>query len=131
LANSRAASIFGYQRQDLIGRPMQSLLSGHLSRATENLGTPQQAPPVQSAMPQFDLMGWRRDGSLVPIEIRSSPQATSDGLLTASVIRDLSDLKETEAALHLRERAMEAITQGILITDPTKPNNPIIYVNPA
>lgn len=36
-----------------------------------------------------------------------------------------------EAQLRLRNRALEATTTGILITDPHQPDNPIIYCNPA
>jgi two-component system, cell cycle sensor histidine kinase and response regulator CckA len=36
-----------------------------------------------------------------------------------------------EEALHLRNLAVEACSQGILLTDPRQPNNPIIYANPA
>jgi PAS domain S-box-containing protein len=39
--------------------------------------------------------------------------------------------KRTEAELRLRDRAMESISEGIVITDPSLPDNPIIYANPA
>ena len=42
---------------------------------------------------------------------------------------DLTDRKEAEELLRMRDRAIHAVTQGILITDPTQPGNPIIYVN--
>src|SRR3989442_10884726 len=36
-----------------------------------------------------------------------------------------------EATLRLRDRAIAETSNGILITDPHQPDNPIIYVNPA
>ena len=39
--------------------------------------------------------------------------------------------RRTEATLKLRDRAMEAVGEGILITDAAVPDNPLIYVNPA
>ncbi|MFO0883514.1 MAG: PAS domain S-box protein [Pirellulales bacterium] len=39
--------------------------------------------------------------------------------------------KEDEAKLHLRDRAINAIQQGILITDCQRANFPIIYVSPG
>lgn len=37
--------------------------------------------------------------------------------------------RSAEAALSLRDRAMAAIAEGICITDPHQPDNPIVYVN--
>lgn len=45
------------------------------------------------------------------------------------ISRDVTDLRKTEETLRLRDRAMEAVSQGILITDPNQPDNPIIYAS--
>jgi PAS domain S-box-containing protein len=44
---------------------------------------------------------------------------------------ETANRKRSEEALHLRDRAMEAISQGIFIIDPAQPGHPVIYVNPA
>jgi len=44
---------------------------------------------------------------------------------------DVTDRKRAEGALHLRDRAIRAVTQGILITDPSQPDNPIVYASPG
>ncbi|OWK34144.1 sensory box histidine kinase/response regulator [Fimbriiglobus ruber] len=44
---------------------------------------------------------------------------------------DITARKRTEDDLHLRDRAIRAATQGLLITDPNKPDNPIVYVSPG
>ena len=46
-----------------------------------------------------------------------------------TVIVDITDLRRTEEALVLRDRAIQQVTQGILITDPRQPDNPIIYAS--
>jgi diguanylate cyclase (GGDEF)-like protein/PAS domain S-box-containing protein len=46
-------------------------------------------------------------------------------------LSDIHDRKEAEIQLILRERSLEAIGQGVLITDPRQPDNPIIYSNAA
>jgi diguanylate cyclase (GGDEF)-like protein/PAS domain S-box-containing protein len=57
--------------------------------------------------------------------------------LAQSVITSLQSLREyalrkkTEAALHLRQRAIEASANAIVITNATKPDFPVEYVNPA
>jgi PAS domain S-box-containing protein len=45
------------------------------------------------------------------------------------VARDITELKRTEETLRLRDRAIQAVSQGILITDPNQPDNPIIYAS--
>ncbi|MDJ1173260.1 PAS domain S-box protein [Roseofilum capinflatum] len=47
------------------------------------------------------------------------------------VCRDITDQKESEKKLGLLERAIAASTNGIIISDSTKPGNPIVYVNPG
>lgn len=41
------------------------------------------------------------------------------------------DRIQAEEALRLRDRAMQALSQGIVITDPRKFDNPIVYVSPS
>jgi len=42
-----------------------------------------------------------------------------------------AEQRKIEATLKLRDRAMEAVGEGIMITDATELDSPIIYVNPA
>lgn len=51
-------------------------------------------------------------------------------LLLLHVKRAL-EKQRTEVALRLRQRAIEASSNGIMIIDITLPDNPIVYVNPA
>ncbi|ACC85009.1 EAL and GGDEF domain-containing protein [Nostoc punctiforme] len=46
-------------------------------------------------------------------------------------VEKISPLQEPEVDLHLMERAIAASSNGIILTDPNQPDNPIIYVNPA
>ena len=48
-----------------------------------------------------------------------------------STISDISDRKQLEQALRLRDHAIQAVSQGILITDALAPDHPIVYVSPA
>jgi diguanylate cyclase (GGDEF)-like protein/PAS domain S-box-containing protein len=49
----------------------------------------------------------------------------------ANVLATAIDRKQSEARLHLMERAIAASSNGIVLTDANQPENPIIYVNPA
>ena len=47
------------------------------------------------------------------------------------ISRDITNRRKAELALRLRDRAIQAASQGILITDPNVQDNPIIYASPA
>lgn len=44
---------------------------------------------------------------------------------------DVTERQQTNEALRVRTRAIDASRSGVVITDPHQPDNPIIYVNPA
>jgi PAS domain S-box-containing protein len=46
-------------------------------------------------------------------------------------LRDITDRKQAEESLKLRERAIAASSNGIIITDARQKDNPIIYANPG
>jgi len=51
--------------------------------------------------------------------------------LYAMARRDIAERRQAEEAMRLRDRALMAIAQGILISDPAQPENPVIYANDA
>lgn len=46
-----------------------------------------------------------------------------------AIVRDMTSAKRYEMELKLRNRAMASSSEGITISDPSMPGNPIIYVN--
>jgi two-component system cell cycle sensor histidine kinase/response regulator CckA len=44
---------------------------------------------------------------------------------------DIDAQKMAEEDLRLRDRALQAVSQGVLITDPRRPENPIVFVSPS
>jgi two-component system cell cycle sensor histidine kinase/response regulator CckA len=47
------------------------------------------------------------------------------------IARDITDRKRAEDALRLRDRAIGAATQGLIITDAGQPEHPLVYVSPG
>ncbi|CAA9460553.1 MAG: diguanylate cyclase/phosphodiesterase (GGDEF & EAL domains) with PAS/PAC sensor(s) [uncultured Rubrobacteraceae bacterium] len=50
---------------------------------------------------------------------------------TAQLEAVVAELRENAKALRLRTRALDASSNGIVISDPNLPDNPIIYANPS
>ncbi|XHR30043.1 MAG: ATP-binding protein [Chthoniobacteraceae bacterium] len=62
--------------------------------------------------------------------LRISDHRTREGG-TVTLRTDITNLKEIQETLILRDRAIAAAVSGILVTDPNQPDNPIVDVNPA
>lgn len=64
------------------------------------------------------------------LESTVQPYTTSHGEFHAVVVsRDITDRRKAEEDLALRDRAIASTSEGICITDPHQPDNPVIYVN--
>lgn len=74
----------------------------------------------------------RDQGKTTDAEMRISEAIDEDRMVyVVASLRDVSERKRVEESLRLRERAIAASSNGIVITDATKPENPMIYVNPS
>ncbi len=75
----------------------------------------------------------RKDGSYAEVFDRGHVVHDAAGRPARAVgaLMDLSERKRAEAALHLRDRALAASSSGVVITEATHPDYPIVYANPA
>jgi PAS domain S-box-containing protein len=75
---------------------------------------------------------WRRDGTSFPVDYQSRPIYRGDQRLGAVVtFADISNRRAVEETMRLRDRSLAAISQGLFITDPSRSDEPIVYVNAA
>ena len=83
LVNDHADRVFGYPREELIGMPIQTLIS-------ERPRTGPQADPQA-------FFGRRKDGSDVPVEVGLNPIHTVDGLFFVASVVDTTERQRAEA----------------------------------
>lgn len=72
-------------------------------------------------------------GRIVNVDLRSDAIKDATGKIVGTVCihTDITQRKRDEEGLRLRERAIAASSNGIIIADASIPHGPIIYVNPA
>ena len=97
IVNAQAERMFGYDRKELLGQHVESLLPerfhnshiGHRKTFAEN-------PTVRPMGSGLNLFGKRKEGSEFPVEISLSPVATASGMFVSTVIRDVTRRKLLE-----------------------------------
>ncbi|MGJ0506009.1 MAG: PAS domain S-box protein [Methylocystis sp.] len=117
--------ILGLSPQEVIGKTYLSLFDGGSGRSAQ-AERPQPFTRVVNCYRH-------RDGRRIFTESTGAPIFDEAGRLVKwrGVDRDITDRKNYEDALRVRNRAMEAVNVGIVICDARRPGNPNIYVNPA
>jgi PAS domain S-box-containing protein len=97
LANTQAHRMFGYAEGELIGQSIEVLVPGGVRGRHAALREGYHRQPRTRPMGVgLDLVGRRKDGSEVPVEISLSPMRNDHGLLVTSIIRDITERKKTE-----------------------------------
>ena len=99
-ASEQLKRIFGFERGELIGRPIEMLIPERFraSHAAHRTGYAA-APRVRSMGAGLELYGRRKDGSEFPIDILLGPVEDPEGRRVLAVVRDLSERKREEEEL--------------------------------
>jgi PAS domain S-box-containing protein len=121
LVNGQTERMFGYTRDELVGKPVEVLVPERFRRHVEHRDKYMKAPSVRPMGADFELFARRKDGTEIPVEISLSPMESDDERLVLAALRDVSARRSTEAQLRQRETRfrvlLEATPDPIVIVD--------------
>jgi PAS domain S-box-containing protein len=115
LVNAQTERLFGYTREELLGRPVESLVpersrDAHVGHRHGYFGDPHTRPMGVG----MELSGLHKDGHEFPVEVSLSLLETEDGVLAISAIRDITGRRRAEETM----RESEAFKNQILESSP-------------
>jgi anti-anti-sigma factor len=125
LGNRRCAEMFGYEPTELVGRPVETLVPADLRAAHRGYRAAYARAPEARAMgDRTRLVGLRKDGATLPVEISLAPVPTATGHFVLAVIRDatedrrredLADLARAAVAEHTRreQELLDRVVQSL------------------
>lgn len=114
LVNAQIERLFGYDRSELIGQPLE-MLEPMRFRAEQSqfrasfLADSPGRPPETGR----DLYGLRKDGSEIPIEIGLTRLRTDQGVFVLSSVVDITERKRFEMQLRNQLRERDVLLQEI------------------
>ncbi len=116
--NSGAELIFGYAEAEVLDRAVARLIPERFVDAhregMERIGS---GGPPRVMGKTVELIGRRKNGDEFPLDLSLAQWETPDGRFVTGIIRDITERKRAEAALHLKSAALEAAANAIVITD--------------
>lgn len=99
-ANAELERLFGYRREELIGKPIELVVPAAAREAHRKHRSAYGDLPTSRMMGAGrDLNGLRKDGSEFPVEIGLNPSRSRGQLSVLAVIADITERKRTQEAL--------------------------------
>jgi PAS domain S-box-containing protein len=111
-ANGQAEKMFGYRREELLGRPAEMLgLEGLHGTWTQVIETAEHCPDARSVDSELSLAGLHKDGREFPVEVSLGLVEAENALHLILSIRDNTERRKVEAELRSRVQQQALVAQ--------------------
>lgn len=127
--NPAAQRIFGYTREEILGRNISTLMPSplaeqHDSHLRKHLSKPDKPISVNGR----EVLGQRKDGRHIPLQLAIGKAQTPAGTIFVGYLQDISERKRTDAQLRIAASVFQHVREGVAIVDA---NHNISDANPA
>ena len=119
LANARAEELFGYAREEIVGRNVEILLPERFGTSPESDRANFFIAPDAAMGSHAQLFARRKDGSEVPIEISVNPVQTPHGLVVLANVVDISARLAAEEITRRTREQVELLSRVSLLGEMT------------
>ncbi len=128
LVNAQIETLFGYERTELLGQPIETLVPDRFQTVHRAHRTRYRAgPQIRSMGAGVLLFGRRRDGTEFPVEISLSPLESDAGLRIVAVVRDVTERINAEQQSRRVHQVLDATNDAVYIFDAANPR--LVFVN--
>jgi PAS domain S-box-containing protein len=128
--NTVAETIFGYSKKELVDRELNLLMpSNYHENLSKYFAAFIKIGKRRKMGNTTDVFALKKDGTIFPVEVDLNPFSIYNKTYVMALFKDISEKKEIEKNLMLRTKALQSASNGIIITDALKHDNPIIYFN--
>lgn len=129
-ANAACTSISGYTQAELLALPSLLALLTPETRASYTAYRAALAEEL-AMLPPYETTIVDAHGREVAVELAALPVVAAGMTREVVLLREITARKAVEASLRLRDRAIAALRNGLVIADAEEPDQPLIYCNPA
>jgi PAS domain S-box-containing protein len=112
--NPRALEMFGYERDELIGMPIETLVPKRFrERHPSHRDNFSAHPRTRQMGAGLNLFGQRKDGSEFPVDIMLRPIGSANGPVVLSFVRDQTEQRAAQDELRRQDQQLRSIVESV------------------
>jgi two-component system, chemotaxis family, CheB/CheR fusion protein len=117
-ANPAAGAVFGYEVGELVGLSLELLVPEALAELGLVHRNGPSVPQLPRAIrPGSGLMGWRKDGTAVAIEVTLNAVAREGAPIAVAFIRDVTTQRKVEADVRAYQERLQRMSFDAVVTE--------------
>lgn len=114
MANPALARLFGYDKGELVGKKVESLIPNRFAKThEEHRRRYHQAPQPRSMGNDLNLFGLKKDGSEFPVEVSLSPFKNPEGEFVVAFVIDNTFRKNYEKSILKQKQELASLSEAL------------------